>query len=757
MRWYRILTIALLAGALLRWGVQYSEAADAQEKQAPPQWTAAQQQKGYVVFSHSTMDRLSSDLIPAQERIGEKVSCELAPGEYESLQIGVHGLGGGVKGVRLDVKSDLEVDVYYLHPWAIYPSTLKEEWLQPGYFAPFSTLMTGNVIDEVGENSTRAFWLTFHASPDTPAGVHQGTILIKPEEKPVTRLELEVRVRPFVLQAPRVAFGMYFRRYDGWIPQYSLTDEWLSVMYRDMAQHGQNSVTFYQGGDFSTLPPKSIMVGTLLPLAKQAGLIRADIPCMTLQTNHTGLNSEQRRAAVQWLQAECQERGWPELLLYGRDEPSYPMPELRETYASWRDVPMRVVTALGAQPAYGHGDLHDVWVVYGGHITPEMRAEAQRLGAEVWTYSCHMSGGRPSYRHRYFAGLYTWAHKLGGNWLWAYHWLVWWRSTDREPLPTVSWECRREGIDDYRYLQMLEDCVAANPGDLLAAEAGGWLEALRARITTDPHQVEPGRPFQLEEYDRIRAKAADYIQRLGPVREDQIPRRRVTGLKDEAALFRGKSVEQCLEGLRSPDASVRRAAAWALFERGPEAAAATQALANALADPEVRMPALRALEAIGPAIYYPATPKIAALLRHPDGFVRLGATFVLGAIGPTAVEPLRVALKDDFPPVAYEAGKALARLGPVAEAALPEAMELLGRPSRSPGSTYYGAALMLIDALGPAKVVNYLRAMGVKGKPVEGLVRELLTFEEVAEELKGGLQEFLKELEAGKQPEPVMP
>ena len=87
-----------------------------------------------------------------------------------------------------------------------------------------------------------------------------------------------------------------------------------------------------------------------------------------------------------------------------------------------------------------------------------------------------------------------------------------------------------------------------------------------------------------------------------------------------------------MAGLGSKQASARRAAAWALFEKGPDAAPAVGALAGLLDDAETRLPALRALEAMGPAAR-PAPPQLSVLLDHPDRFVRLGANSAVKAIG----------------------------------------------------------------------------------------------------------------------------
>ena len=374
---YPIKAARIAAGVLLLLSVSHLEAADP----APDSpWGPAERERGYGVFLPGTVERLKGPEPPGRESIVRgKVSLELARRERESLQIGIHGLAAGVKNLRLEVQSDLAAAVYCAHPGTVYPDHLKNDWVQPGYFAPFSTLMPGNVIEEVPRGQSRSFWITFHAGPDTAPGTHRGKLRITGEHgasgvSHATELDLEVRVRPFVLRAPRAAFGMYFRR--DWIPARSRGIEWQRAIYKDMADHGQNSVTFYEGGDFSTLPPAtSSMVRDLLPAAKQAGLTTPNVPCMALQCNIIALAHEQQTKAVEWLTTRGQESGWPEIVHYGHDEPRYPNPDLRKRYAPFRQTPMRLITAMSAPAAYGLGDFHDVWVVYGGHITPEMRAD----------------------------------------------------------------------------------------------------------------------------------------------------------------------------------------------------------------------------------------------------------------------------------------------------------------------------------------------------------------------------------------------
>lgn len=701
--------------------------------QPAPEWTMSERDRGYVVFLHSTLENLPSDHVPDREAIAGPVACAIAQGEYESLHLGVHALAEGLAHIEVTVTSDLPVTVYHrVDPEVMARLGAVPDEEMPTWRGSPVCLRRGQVVAALAPASTAAFWLTFQAGPDAAPGVHRGTIRVAADGRPATEVDLRVRVRPFALEAPRAAFGMYYRedmlptRFGSW----AVSDGAALAIYRDMAAHGQNSVSFYQMGDFRQLPPTgSLPVDRTLALAREAGLTHPDVPCMVLQANIVsefspgGLSAEQMRSAVAWLRSATRERGWPELMVYGWDEAPYPAPGLRQTYGPLRQFPIRVCAAMNATGAFAYGDVHDVWIAMGGEVTPQMQAEAERLGAQVWTYSYRiLREGYSPLRQRYYAGLYTWALELAGNYVWAYahgnHSHAWWEPGRDEPMPITGWEARREGVDDYRYLQMLEDRVRAAGSNPTALKAGAWLQALRERLGGfDPHDAKPGEPLALGEYEAIRDTACAYIEQLGSVPPGGIePRPVVPYLKDEAAAFRGTSVAQCQSGLGSASAPTRRAAATALFEMGPQAAPAVAQLARALGDVRVRIPALRALEAIGPPAG-PALSEVASLLGDPDGFVRLSATLTLAGIArpaswsealrgrdpddasasaPVAVAPLLKALADANPQVASAAAVGLFHCGAAAAPALPTALDLLAQKTNDE------AARVVLAGLGPA-------------------------------------------------------
>ena len=75
-------------------------------------------------------------------------------------------------------------------------------------------------------------------------------------------------------------------------------------------------------------------------------------------------------------------------------------------------------------------------------------------------------------------------------------------------------------------------------------------------------------------------------------------------------------VDRHIEGLKSHDADVRRAAARALGDIGPDAKDAVPALIEALEDDEVSLIAIWALGQIGPAARS-AAPAITQLMERP--------------------------------------------------------------------------------------------------------------------------------------------
>jgi HEAT repeat protein len=110
--------------------------------------------------------------------------------------------------------------------------------------------------------------------------------------------------------------------------------------------------------------------------------------------------------------------------------------------------------------------------------------------------------------------------------------------------------------------------------------------------------------------------------------KDRDPAVRVAAIRDASGSV---DMDDVIEALADEDADVRLVAALELRQRGPEAAKATPALIEALADrhPGVRREAAEALCWIGPK----SGPALYEALKDPNPRVRAGAALALGDIG----------------------------------------------------------------------------------------------------------------------------
>jgi len=287
-----------------------------------------------------------------------------------------------------------------------------------------------------------------------------------------------------------------------------------------------------------------------MALLSETAMASPKHPQLLLAADVTGtfFNEDKTIAAVEALRRE---RQWPEMLFYLVDEPSraqYGM-AMRLNDMVHRVPGVRTTTAMGDPGELA--DYYDVWIVT---TSSEALADNLKLARdrqkELWAYNCQWNGTQPA-NDRYYCGYYMWVTGIRGNWQWCYTEAIsgssrledevkWANPYYEEPwyanyvlptpegnLPTLGLEGRREGIDDYRYLQTLRTAIDAAPASKrsIAAAAERFLAQAGARIQP-PQQPQPstnaGRNYGFvmhpgllpREYDDIRARAADYIIKL---------------------------------------------------------------------------------------------------------------------------------------------------------------------------------------------------------------------------------------------------
>ena len=689
-----------------------------------PKWTPAEKARGYVVYSDSYLNSFWPKQKPTRQEIAGKVSCRLARDEYEPIQIGVYGVGNErpIEKVTITVDIDLPHEVRVLGFRDRQPNATDLKDL--GAVDVPHVLKLGAAIETIAPGHTGTFWITFHADSDAKGGEHAGAIRLTVEGKPATEIPLTVDVLPFALPRPDIAFGMYHYDTNDWVRNHHDECE------KDQAAHGMNGATLYAMSPGIKVVKDDVTPDGRLEFSEAVveemksrvanGLADPNVPLFLADYDlvnwHSGsvadnLSLEEKLHVARLYNTYCSQRGWPRVAAQMHDEPTVAQPRSFFTWSQgWKRSDILTATAMSGKAATAFGYLHDIWIVHTGQISPEMVREAERQNAQVWTYTFSM-GAYTALSNRYMAGLYTWALKLRGNYQWSYYHgdnFVIGDGDDAAPL--VSWEGRREGVDDYRYLMTLEALLAdTDPQDPVAVEARAWLDELRGGVDlvffhgfgggsrVDGPFCYPAPNLEIADYDRIRAKAADYCMKLGLADRRAVqPVEPLAGPapKWEAAPYENESVRACIAALSSSMTHRRRSAAAALALRAEEGAGATDRLIELLDDPEVRIVAMRALNAIGPKAGRAAGP-LGQCLDDPDEYVRMSVALALGNLGEEAVPQLRKAIYDDAPQVGSIACEALARLSELAAPAVPELIEMLTAPHAREG------ALLALQGIGP--------------------------------------------------------
>lgn len=536
-----------------------------------PELTTAEREQGFIVSSQSWMRPVFPGYIPRPEELTSTVACRLAPDEYEPATISLTGLRT-LNNVALVLDGDLVNDggerlgadsvdigiVRFITRWLTNAAPVS-----PGQrFERRPLFIFPNEKVRIDANHTQTWWLTIHAPPEQTPGTYRGKLIASADGTADLPIELAIEILPIKLLDPDITYGMYYRHTEQ--PADLKTEEFYLQSARDMKAHGMNSMSVYtqverQDEDGRWVVDLDNEANGFYSLRRQmrmlaeAGLAHADHPLLFLPSHGGADGLRDNALALPVLGRLLQDQGWPELLLYLYDEVGA-KPELWPTL----DAEMREIAAIKeVHPEATRIRLTTAAPGEKSHYYDVIIRGEPQPGKELWTYNCSWNGSLPI-NDRFFAGLHTWREGLRGNWQWCYTesrelkltedgeidlgkigayadpWSVnYVLPSTNGNIPTMGWEGRREGIDDYRYLHTLEHAIAAAEQSEdasmreLARQASAFLDGVKhaAQVpasATPASQINSVRPYSVlmhpdlsfEYYDRVRRTTADWIIRL---------------------------------------------------------------------------------------------------------------------------------------------------------------------------------------------------------------------------------------------------
>ena len=534
-----------------------------------PEPTTEEKGRGYIVSSRPWATRVAPACSPSRGDVCRALTCRLTPGEAEPVTFAVTALQE-LPDVRVALESELVGDdgqplkaarvgigvVRCIQRWLTNSAPLK-----PGQrFERLPLFIYPNQPLPVAAGETRRFWLTVRVPPDAAPGIYTGSLSIAAGVRPSVVLPLSVDVLPFRLAEPDVTYGMYYRhaKQD---PEF-VTDAFFRRVLDDMKSHGMNSFSVYadlsekladgtarlnlDGGSAYHYRDRACGLRWQMQRLAEHGLLHQEHSLLLLADHRFNTDAG-------LIKAFCQGRdsAWPEFLLYLVDEPHTPeqIEQAKRLNALAHKVPgLRTTTAIGDPGELA--DSYDVWIVSTSTANfDEVQRLAKEKGRELWAYNCNWNGSQPL-NDRYYAGIYTWWAGLRGNWQWCYTegykgssdfgatlplkipfyedpwYAVYVLPTPETNIPTLGWEARREGIDDYRYLltlrQTIEEVADVGAARRAARKAKRFLRDVEARARrpdlplpaavperTYSFLLHPG--LSAGDYDAIRGQTIEHI------------------------------------------------------------------------------------------------------------------------------------------------------------------------------------------------------------------------------------------------------
>lgn len=596
----------------------------------PLEWTAAEQQRGYLVFPVDYTEAITPAFVPARTAVGKPLTAVAAPGEFEPVSFCVtarQDLGEATLELsdfvadetqRTIARENVEVGIVRCWPQrAIDHGGRGEYQIVPEMIeAPLGR------VTRVPGGQVRQWWLTVHVPEDAQAGRYRMLMTLRPEKASPTVLEWRLLVLPFKLTRPAD------KHWGTWLESFppvgglrgperrgrNTRAEEARLVRADLADyrdHGFDLAIFNyyfgvkekpEGGfvyDISKLARDLDYwktLGTDTPVAigceytfrnLEYGLAepgRAHVP---------GTFSPKARQAivglVQHIRDEAQRHGWPELYFYPIDEPGNNKTENRMRFAEAvldlvHEVPgCRTATTVGASEVQRLGDRVDVRIYAFGSYSRKQVLEESRQGHPFWFYENGMFYGHSTLASRGLTGFEFLRSGAEVATAWGFDcttanpyndfdgghrdWNVILPGVDA-PMPTIYWELCREGVDDCRYVATLQQQIrlARERGEVQAARRGE--QVLEPLLNADAQPISEPLAFS-----RCRWRIAREILNLTGHREP--------ALSFPAVVSNPASAEK-LGPNEIPDPS---------FEAGPQAdgfPVPTYQIADAYATPEKR-------------------------------------------------------------------------------------------------------------------------------------------------------------------------
>jgi hypothetical protein len=494
-----------------------------------PVLTEEEAANGFMVFQRRPFEPIYHDTVSAAFERGVVLQAIAAQGEYEPLTFAIHARKAQ-KGLRvtcegLKTRQGAQIPASYFDIRLVRSVRCAVKYGDPKdrryYMAPF--YLEKRASFDIDENRTAQIWLTVQVPADAKAGDYEGTVSVLAGPKTAAQVPVRIRVLPFHLPPMPIETALSYSP-----PADTVMREKEMIDQREHGINGSESGSSVKivtrdrkFGDDDANATRQAIKADLALRCKVYGAEANRFP-ITIEAGHQILYywDQKKNWFEYWPhtpEAEadffkalrlCQEtvraQDGPPMRFFIMDEPGG-HPDLLSETVRWYKLAKEKMPQIQTYVTTGGGQAMGIDEI--GLLGPYVDflainrfddAICRRLLERGKPYGVYNGGGATETitgytRDRYFFGFYGWKTGASGILQWAYRFGDAWKDPIRGnhgyimsaadgPLPSIPWEGIREGLDDYRYMDLLWRLITAARNVPAAAEAARAGEKVTAEI-----------------------------------------------------------------------------------------------------------------------------------------------------------------------------------------------------------------------------------------------------------------------------------
>ncbi|MBM4084985.1 MAG: hypothetical protein FJ272_09375, partial [Planctomycetes bacterium] len=309
-----------------------------------PDLTAADRERGFVLFARPYLDAVFPNTIPKPEELNPKLDLFAARGEREPVTFSVRALRD-LKGLTATV-SPLDDGAGHGIPASLVEVRLVRNLRKRFHYAALEYILMPTYLElakplDLPANTAQRFWLTVHVPEDAAPAIYHGRVTVRAEGAEAT-IPLRLRVLPFKLDdPPGIAYGPYYRPHQlAKQGDLAAQRDFIRRDLQDMRDHGMTSLGLCVGLDSAKVKMDGDKVDLGLDGASPFEMaldayrdLRFPEPVCLLTDGAQSFAGKHKletdefasayKAVTMALNAEAKRRGWPEIILQPVDEPAW--------------------------------------------------------------------------------------------------------------------------------------------------------------------------------------------------------------------------------------------------------------------------------------------------------------------------------------------------------------------------------------------------------------------------------------------------